>query len=70
MTRAELEKEIVKKLWEIQDMVEAFDPSIDITSLSCSIGYVNAFALHQDENGEPKGDDPYFYVTEFRRAKR
>ena len=68
MTRAELEKEIVKKLWEIQDLVEAFDPTVGITSLSCCMDYVNAFALHKDENGEPKGDDPYFYVSEFKEG--
>ena len=68
MTRAELEKEIVKKLWEIQEIVEAFDSSVEITNLTCSRDYINAFSLRKDENGEPNGHDPYFDISEFKEG--
>lgn len=54
MTRVELEKELVKKMWEIQALVDEFDSTVDITSIACSKDYVNAFAFTHDENGEPK----------------
>ena len=65
MTRAELEKELVKKMWEIQALIDEFDPTVETTSMACFKNYVSAFAFTHDENGEPR---EYIFNAEEWRA--
>lgn len=63
MTRVELEKELVKKMWEIQALIDEFDSTVNITSIACSKDYVNAFAFTYNENNEP---EEYIFNAEER----
>ena len=67
MTREELEKEIAKRLGEIQDLIEAFDPSVVRANLTCAPDYVSAFALHHDKNQQPITGQYHFDVAEFKK---